>query len=108
MSTYQNLFGKEDPQDATVTGWAEHGRVGGLSTGAGYKNVQIQPSLIVVDEPDDNTTYIGESLYGTATSAASWRVRRVLVTGTLTFVELADGNDNFDNVFDDRASLSYS
>ena len=34
---YRVLFGKEDPVDASVTDWAEHGRVGGVSTGQPFK-----------------------------------------------------------------------
>lgn len=38
---YRQLFGKGDPVDSGVTDFAEHGRVGGVSTGAGFKNVAI-------------------------------------------------------------------
>lgn len=54
-------------------------------------------------------TYRGDALPGTLTSAALWRVQR------LTFqadgdVEIlyADGDDAFDNIWDNRLSLSYS
>lgn len=40
-SIYRQLFGKRDPQEGNVIDMAEHGRVGGLSTGQGVKYVQI-------------------------------------------------------------------
>ena len=39
MATYEQLFGKTDPVDASVTEWSEHGRVGNVSTGQGFKYV---------------------------------------------------------------------
>lgn len=36
---YQQLFGKGAIQDGTVIDMAEHGRVGGVSTGQGFKYV---------------------------------------------------------------------
>lgn len=53
--------------------------------------------------------YLGKAPVGTATSAAAWQVQK-LVFGVDGDVEVtwADGNAAFDNVWDDRASLSYS
>ena len=54
-------------------------------------------------------TYRGDALPGVLTSAASWRVTRLTAQsdGDLAIV-FADGNDNFDNIWDNRLSLSYS
>jgi hypothetical protein len=54
-------------------------------------------------------TYVGKALPGTATSSAAWRITRVTVSSD-TDVEIlyADGNDSFDNIRDNRLSLSYS
>ena len=54
------------------------------------------------------TTYIGEAIPGTATSAALWRIKRMVETGPDLVITWADGNESFDNVWDNRASLSYS
>ena len=53
-------------------------------------------------------TYVGEADPGTATSAASWRVKKLEETGPDVVITWADGNANFDNIWDNRASLSYS
>jgi len=52
-------------------------------------------------------TYVGVAAMGTASSAAEWQIQKVDST-TGTIVTWADGNDNYDNVFDDYASLTYS
>lgn len=52
-------------------------------------------------------TYIGKADAGTAGSSATWQVQRLNETVGLV-VEWADGNADFDNVWDNYASLSYS
>jgi hypothetical protein len=61
-----------------------------------------------LDEASATVTYVGKALPGTATSAALWRVFRMTETGGDLSIEYADGDANFDNVWDNRASLSYS
>lgn len=62
----------------------------------------------IIDESTAGTTYIGFAVPGTATSAASWQIQRVVEASSITTVTYADGNANYDNVWDNRASLSYS
>lgn len=72
---------------------------------------QINESSTVaerIDAASATVTYIGEAVAGTLGSAASWRIQRITVSGDVTSVEWADGNANADNVWDNRASLSYS
>jgi len=54
-------------------------------------------------------TYRGDALPGVATSSAAWRVQRMTMQsdGDIEIL-FADGNDNFDNIWDNRLSLSYS
>lgn len=67
-----------------------------------------QPTAERIDVASATVTYIGEAVVGTLGSAAAWRIQRVTVSGTVTSIEWADGNVNDDNVWDNRASLSYS
>lgn len=59
---------------------------------------------------DDTTTadvvYVGYADIGSATSAASWRIMKVDKTSKQ--VTYADGDSLADNIWDNRASLSYS
>lgn len=51
-------------------------------------------------------TYVGKAVAGTASSAASWQIQRY--TADYSQGIFADGDSNFDNVWDNRATLSYS
>lgn len=101
----------------------------GLTTGGGggYVDVKVNPSGALLVEADvtntvlptplalkfdnsaDPIAYKGEATAGTAASAASWRISRITsqVDGSVDIV-WADGNTSFDNVWNNRASLSYS
>lgn len=107
---YNDLFGLSSPQDGTVIELAEHGRVGGVSTGQSFKFVRNTNESLVIDEADASTTYIGKTSVGSATdtSSAIWQIVKISISGTVTTMSHADGNDNFDNIWDNRASLSYS
>jgi hypothetical protein len=72
--------------------------------------VADQPALVVelIDQASGTITYFGQAAPGTATSAASWRIQRMSVSGTVTTFQYANGNLNFDNVWDNRAALTYS
>jgi hypothetical protein len=60
----------------------------------------------MLDDSADPVLYVGEAQPGVATSAPLWRIKRVDVSaGAIT--AWADSDANFDNVWDDRVSLSY-
>lgn len=61
-----------------------------------------------VDEASSTVTYVGKSYAGTSPATALWRISRITVTGTVTVIEYADGNTNLDNIWNNRAALSYS
>jgi beta-glucosidase-like glycosyl hydrolase len=63
---------------------------------------------LVLDDAGGGVTYVGEALPGSLTSAASWRIKRITEVGPDVSIEWSDGDSNFDNVWDDRLSLSYS
>lgn len=60
-----------------------------------------------IDEASGTVTYIGVSKPGTGTDEARWQVRRITKTGNVTVFQFSDSNDRYDNVWDDRTSLSY-
>jgi len=53
-------------------------------------------------------TYIGEAEAGSATSGALWRVRKMTTTGSDISIKWADGDTLFNNIWDNRASLTYA
>lgn len=84
---------------------AAFGRVGNDVSGQGfYRGLDADEALQV----DDAGTYIyvGTAIPGTATSAASWKIKRIVAaTGVTTY---ADGDAFYNNIWDNRASLTYS
>lgn len=65
------------------------------------------PLAVRYEEASSTITYIGDATAGSATSAASWRIKRMDTTAGIA-VTWADGDTDFNNVWDNRASLSYS
>lgn len=54
-------------------------------------------------------TYRGDAVPGTATSASAWRVTRLTMQSDGdTEILYADGDDLYNNIWDNRLSLSYS
>lgn len=79
---------------------------------AGEQVAEMAPQYATrYDQDADPPTlaYLGHAWPGTATSAAAWRIQKMVfgADGDVT-TTWADGNTAFDNVWDNRASLSYS
>ena len=60
-----------------------------------------------VDEVDASNTYVGESAPGVAVTTAGWRIKKVVVVGTLTTVKYADGARSFTKIWNSRTGYSY-
>jgi hypothetical protein len=67
---------------------------------ANLRNVQY--------EEVGSTTYIGWAAPGTANSDPAWRIMRIVYSGSNFTITHADGNVEFDNVWDARAVMDYS
>lgn len=80
---------------------------GSVTTSPGLPNIYKQRLAYVTGT--SNVEYHGYASPGAASSAASWAIAKMTyVSGDLTQIDWADGNTNFDNVWDDRTSLTYS
>ena len=53
-------------------------------------------------------TYIGNAAIGSATSSAVWKIKRLDSTGGNTVILYAGGAPTYNQIFDNRAALSYS
>ena len=61
------------------------------------------------DADPPSYAYLGQAVPGSAASSAVWRIQKLTFSaGGDVSTTWADGNANFDNVWDNRASLSYS
>jgi len=74
-------------------------------SGSGGSSATYQTHL---DDTDPDDMYWGESEVGTLDSAAGWKIKRIQISGQTITQTWADGNQNYDNIWDNRLSLSYS
>ena len=98
------LQGKTYAWDVEDTGAAHvHVKASDVSLGAAVDYASLY------DQVSDVLAYAGKALPGTVTSAASWQIKELVfnAAGDVT-VTFADGNASFDNIWDNRGSLSYS
>lgn len=70
--------------------------------------IQLSNRTILIDQPDVNTTYLGIAIFGAATSATIWQIKKIFVNGSLTSIQWANGSDSENNVWDNRTSYTYS
>lgn len=63
-----------------------------------------------IDESDPLSIYYGVAAAGSATNQAVWSIRRETKTkeNDIVIVEWADGNELFDNIWDERRNLAYA
>lgn len=78
-------------------------RVNGVEIG-GEETVQLASEY---DDVGGGVSYLGEAAPGTPTSAASWRIKRITQVSSDISTKWADGDANYDNIWDNRLSLSY-
>ena len=81
---------------------------GELLTSGGGGGTAAAALATIVDEASASVTYLGKADPGTGAASALWQIQRITTSGTVTTIEFADGNSDFDNVWNNRASLSYS
>lgn len=61
-----------------------------------------------IDAVSSSVTYVGYASPGTATSAASWQIKKLNTSGSVTTIYYASGSAAYNQIWDNRASLSYS
>ena len=97
LRAYQS-FSAQDENPATA---------GGVEGDVPQYAVQVDKYATHVSDPGE-FIYLGQAEPGSVTSAAVWRVKRIRVDSDPEIQLLfADGNENFDNIWDNRESLSY-
>lgn len=99
---------KEEAEQADITARAK--RVMSVDQTGNYVSPSGETSLALqMDEADGGITYVGEAVIGSTSSSAVWRIKRLDEGGDPELIiEWADGNSDFDNIWDNRADLSYS
>jgi hypothetical protein len=67
----------------------------------------LADKLLQVDSVG-TTTYLGYADAGSLTSAPLWAIKKIDEVGADVSITWADGNTNFDNIWDNRLSLTYA
>lgn len=75
----------------------------------GTSSEDEMPLAVVVDTEGD-IIYKGEAVVGSSTASAVWRIRRITISdnGGDLVVQWANGSSSFNQVWDNRASLTYT
>jgi len=68
--------------------------------------LEVQYNRLI--DVEGSYTYVGEALPGTGESDAKWRIKRIEEVGDDFNILWAEGSANFDRIWDDRASFTYS
>jgi hypothetical protein len=79
----------------------------------GISNVSYVPNGLAVPSAQriDNlttTVYIGTAPIGTLDSEAKWSIKRLTFSGAIVNTQWANGSDSNANVWNNRASLTYT
>ena len=71
--------------------------------------LEAELSVRVAYNAGGDVEYIGKAEAGSSTSSATWQISRLFYDGSGNFEAKlwCDGDFNYDNVWDDRASLTY-
>jgi hypothetical protein len=65
------------------------------------------PEALILDDAGGGITYVGTASPGSSINSPVWRIKQILTTGADLRILWADGDSEFNNVWADRASLSY-
>ena len=72
--------------------------------------MRLSPSIrgaLVFDGNSSSVQYVGEAATGSSEADPVWRIKRLSYTGGTIKITWADGDDLFDNVWTNRAGLTY-
>jgi hypothetical protein len=113
--TGNNLHVAQYVWDVNSLSWVRQtGASGGAGTDVTVTNLPSQYPVVLpsyskrYDQPSTSIAYLGNAVPGASESASVWQIQRFTYSGNNVTVEFADGNQNFDNSWTNRTSLSYS
>ena len=71
-------------------------------------NLRLGDHPIRIDEASSTLYYIGYAQnVGQDTSLERWKIKKIEQVGTVWEIKWADGEELYDNIWDNRASLNY-
>ena len=60
-----------------------------------------------LDDYSATVSYVGYAAVGVTGSEAFWKIKRMTTSGTVLTIEWADGNEEYDNIWNNRVALTY-
>ena len=72
------------------------------------KTISNAQALIIDDYTTTNITYFGYAQPGSNTGSANWSIKVIDETGNYPIFKYADGNSDYDNIWDNRVGLTYT
>ena len=63
--------------------------------------------LKTITETVGDVTYIGKARCGSVTNQPVWQITRITAAGAVVTQEWANGNGNFENIFDNKDTITY-
>jgi hypothetical protein len=63
---------------------------------------------IRIDESTTGTTYVGKAPLASSEATAIWQIMKIVESSGITTITWADGDSSFNNIWSNRASLTYS
>lgn len=60
-----------------------------------------------IDDTDENNIYLGWAQYGTGENEPYWRIKKIENNGGVWAQKYADGDELYDNVWNNRLNLNY-
>ncbi|MDE2015951.1 MAG: hypothetical protein KGJ89_04995 [Patescibacteria group bacterium] len=84
-----------------------------MANAAGMKPQAVEPqasyTMLFDYDGSGNLIYLGRAGIGSLTGNPVWQIKKLNYSGSnMTSIQWAGGNESFTNIWDNRASLSYS
>ncbi|MFZ4411518.1 MAG: hypothetical protein ACOYOV_00445 [Bacteroidales bacterium] len=72
---------------------------------AGCAAATASETSLQVEEVSASLIYLGEGTFGALTSEAKWKIKKIVISGST--VSIKNASDAFDQIWNNRASLTY-
>ena len=69
---------------------------------------QTSPKCLRIDEPSATETYFGFAVIGSDPADPVWRIMKMTQVGTETLIQYSGGNTDYNSIWDDRLSYTYT
>lgn len=86
--------------------YEQFGRIGNLTSGEAFLRTSKANETVRVDDAGA-FVFIGYAIVGSSDASASWKIKRIK-TANVVEIKYAGGTGFYNNIWNNRSSLSYS